>query len=121
MCEYARKVCYVWLQDNFYAIGLEWQSECGCWISLGRSKHVQEDGGQFDLRDYHQTRFELYCLARELVYAGSAKVAFGLRSVHSMLFERCYSRATYDYALFYGVDVPLQLHGYTDADWAGIL
>ena len=31
----------------------------------------------------------------------------------------CYLRATVDYALFYRADVPLELHGYTDADWAG--
>ena len=33
----------------------------------------------------------------------------------------CYLRATADYALFYRADVPLELHGYTDADWAGSL
>ena len=38
--------------------------------------------------------FELYCWARELVYAGY-------------------------YALFYGADVPLELHGLTDANWVG--
>ncbi|MCO5594498.1 hypothetical protein L7F22_048529 [Adiantum nelumboides] len=31
----------------------------------------------------------------------------------------CYVRATLDHALFYAVDIPLELHGYTDADWAG--
>ena len=30
-------------------------------------------------------------------------------------------RATANYALFYRADVPLALHGYTDADWAGSL
>ena len=31
----------------------------------------------------------------------------------------CYVRSTLDYALFYAVDAPLELYGYTDADWAG--
>ena len=30
-----------------------------------------------------------------------------------------YVRATLDHALFYAADVPVELHGYTDADWAG--
>ncbi|MCO5569190.1 hypothetical protein L7F22_022900 [Adiantum nelumboides] len=30
-----------------------------------------------------------------------------------------YVRATLDYALFYAADVPMELHGYTYADWAG--
>ena len=30
-----------------------------------------------------------------------------------------YVKSTLDYALFYAVGVPLDLHGYTDADWAG--
>ena len=29
-----------------------------------------------------------------------------------------YLSATVDYALFYVVDTPLELYGYTDADWA---
>ena len=28
-------------------------------------------------------------------------------------------RSTLDYALFYEAGVPLELYGYTDADWAG--
>ena len=28
-------------------------------------------------------------------------------------------RATLDYALFYAADVPVELFGYTDADWVG--
>ena len=31
----------------------------------------------------------------------------------------CYVRSTLDYALFYAADVPVELYGYTDADWAG--
>ncbi|MCO5614823.1 hypothetical protein L7F22_069107 [Adiantum nelumboides] len=31
----------------------------------------------------------------------------------------CYVRATLDHALFYVVDVPVELHGYTNVDWAG--
>ena len=31
----------------------------------------------------------------------------------------CYTRSTLDYALFYEAGVPLELYGYTDADWAG--
>ena len=30
-----------------------------------------------------------------------------------------YLRATVEYALFYAASVPLELYGYTDADWAG--
>ena len=30
-----------------------------------------------------------------------------------------YLRATVDYALFYAVGVPLELYGYTNADWDG--
>ncbi|MCO5604381.1 hypothetical protein L7F22_058546 [Adiantum nelumboides] len=30
-----------------------------------------------------------------------------------------YVRATLDHALFYAADVPVELHGYTDADWVG--
>ncbi|MCO5559236.1 hypothetical protein L7F22_012831 [Adiantum nelumboides] len=30
-----------------------------------------------------------------------------------------YVRATLDHALFYAADVPVELHGYTDTDWAG--
>lgn len=30
-----------------------------------------------------------------------------------------YLRATIDYALFYAAGVPLELYGYTDADWVG--
>ena len=30
-----------------------------------------------------------------------------------------YVRATLDYALFYAAGVPVELYGYTDADWAG--
>ena len=30
-----------------------------------------------------------------------------------------YVRSTLDYALFYAIDAPLALYGYTDADWAG--
>jgi len=30
----------------------------------------------------------------------------------------CYVRSTLDYALFYEAGVPLELYGYTDADWA---
>ena len=30
-----------------------------------------------------------------------------------------YLSATVDYALFYAADTPLELYGYTDADWAG--
>ena len=29
-----------------------------------------------------------------------------------------YLNATIDYALFYATDTPLELYGYTDADWA---
>ena len=39
-----------------------------------------------------------------------------LDAVHCTL---CYVRATLDHALFYAADVPLEMHGYTDADWAG--
>ncbi|MCO5547687.1 hypothetical protein L7F22_001138 [Adiantum nelumboides] len=31
-----------------------------------------------------------------------------------------YVRATLDYALFYAADVPVELHGYIDADWAAV-
>ena len=30
-----------------------------------------------------------------------------------------YVRATLDHALFYAANVPVEMHGYTDADWAG--
>ncbi|MCO5554393.1 hypothetical protein L7F22_007923 [Adiantum nelumboides] len=30
-----------------------------------------------------------------------------------------YVRATLDHVLFYAADIPEELHGYTDADWAG--
>ncbi|MCO5611765.1 hypothetical protein L7F22_066024 [Adiantum nelumboides] len=30
-----------------------------------------------------------------------------------------YVRATLEHALFYAADVPVELHGYTDADWVG--
>ncbi|MCO5564945.1 hypothetical protein L7F22_018615 [Adiantum nelumboides] len=30
----------------------------------------------------------------------------------------CYVRATLDHALFYATNVPVELHGYTDVDWA---
>ena len=30
-----------------------------------------------------------------------------------------YVRATLDHALFYAAGVPVELYGYTDADWAG--
>ncbi|MCO5606312.1 hypothetical protein L7F22_060499 [Adiantum nelumboides] len=39
-----------------------------------------------------------------------------LDAVHRTL---CYVRATLDHAFFYAADVPVELHGYTNADWAG--
>ncbi|MCO5580093.1 hypothetical protein L7F22_033959 [Adiantum nelumboides] len=41
------------------------------------------------------------------------------RHLDAMHRTLCYVRATLDHALFYATDVPVELHGYTDVDWAG--
>ncbi|MCO5547509.1 hypothetical protein L7F22_000959 [Adiantum nelumboides] len=71
-----------------------------------------EDCGQSHLLDYHAARFELYSGTLEFMQLSQKPHLDGVCcTLH-------YVRASLDHALFYAADVPMELHGYTDADWA---
>ncbi|MCO5551429.1 hypothetical protein L7F22_004932 [Adiantum nelumboides] len=86
---------------------------------------------EFEMKDLGELHYflglEMIC-RREGIWLSQRYYIVGLRSQFIQLPQKphldaihctlCYVRATLDHALFYDADVPMELHGCTNTDWA---
>ncbi|MCO5562729.1 hypothetical protein L7F22_016361 [Adiantum nelumboides] len=90
-----------------YFLGLEViRTTEGIWLSQRQyALNMLSKYGMADCKPMSQRQYALDMLSK-----------YGMADLHRTL---RYVRATLDHALFYAADVPVELHGYTNADWAG--